>query len=183
MKPWPHVRTEPLENYRIFRVRKDWKTNPRTGAEHDFFVLEAPDWVNIVAITNDGFLIMVEQYRVGSNTIELEIPGGVMDPEDRDPVATAVRELREETGYEGENPRLVADVFSNPAIMNNRTHTVFIDDCVLKHDTEFDCGEDLVTKLVPVSDIPDLLRAGRIKHPLVHVALSHYLLMKGAGRP
>ena len=182
MKPWQRVRTEPLENYRIFRVRKDWRVNPRTGSEHDFFILEAPNWVNIVATTPDGQLIMVEQYRVGSDTIELEIPGGVMDPEDADPVATAVRELREETGYEGENARLVADVFSNPAILNNRTFTVFIDDCVLKHDTEFDCGEDLVTKLLPVPEIPDLLRSGRVKHPLVHVALSHYLLAKGQGR-
>ena len=56
------------------------------------------------------------------------------------------RELREETGYEGRDALLLAQVWSNPAIMNNRTYTVLVENCELKHPTEFDSGEDLTTR-------------------------------------
>ncbi|MBI3876412.1 MAG: NUDIX hydrolase [Verrucomicrobia bacterium] len=102
IRPWPTSRTEPLGDFRIFKVRRDLKRSPRTDAEHDFFVLECPGWVNVIALTPDDQLVLVEQFRHGVNTVELEIPGGVMDAEDRDPVATAVRELREHK----ENPQI-----------------------------------------------------------------------------
>ena len=63
---------------------------------------------------------MVEQYRHGSNTVELEIPGGMMDAGETDPVATAVRELREETGYEGENARLLGKILFQPGDFEQR---------------------------------------------------------------
>ena len=103
VRPWKKVRSTPLGDFRIFKLRSDVSVSPRTGKEHDFFVLDSVNWVNVIAVTSDQQLVMVEQFRHGSNTVELEIPGGMMDPGDTDPVATAVRELREETGYEGEN--------------------------------------------------------------------------------
>jgi ADP-ribose pyrophosphatase len=118
----------------------------------------------------------VRQYRHGSGTVELEIPGGMMDPEDTDPVATAVRELREETGYAGENARLLGRIHSNPAILSNVTFTVLIENCRLKHGVAFDHGEDLETHLVPVAEIPKLVADEKISHPLVVVALYHFEL-------
>src|SRR5271156_3023796 len=100
IKPWPTIRSVLIGDFRIFKLRSDFKVSPRTGKEHDFFVLDSVHWVNVIALTPDNQMVMVEQYRHGSNTIELEVPGGVMDPEDTDPVLTAIRELREETGYE-----------------------------------------------------------------------------------
>jgi len=174
IKPWPKIGSKPLGDYRIFSVRSDEKVSPRTGQTHDFFVIESVDWVNVLAVTPQQELVMVEQYRHGSNTIELEIPGGVMDRTDRSPLETGLRELREETGYEGENARLIADVFSNPAIMSNTTHTVLIENCHLRHPIEMDSGEDLVTRLVPIAEVPALVATGKIKHPLVVVALYHF---------
>src|SRR5271165_7534064 len=99
IRPWKTVRSTPAGDFRIFKVRSDTCVNPRTGKEHDFYVLDAVNWVNVIAVTPDQQLVMVEQYRPGSNTVELEIPGGMMDVDETDPVKTAVRELREETGY------------------------------------------------------------------------------------
>lgn len=178
IKPWQKLGSRPLGDYRIFSVRSDEKISPRTGQKHDFFVIDSVDWVNVLAVTPDRHLVMVEQFRHGSNTVELEIPGGVMDRADRSPLETGVRELREETGYEGENARLLADVYSNPAIMSNSTHTVLVENCRLQHERELDSGEDLVTRLVPVSDVPALVATGRIKHPLVVVALYHFELLQ-----
>ncbi len=174
VQPWKKTGTKILGDFRIFKLRSDFCLHPRTGKEHDFFVLETVNWVNIIAVTPDQQLVMVRQFRVGSNTVELEIPGGMMDPHETDPVATAVRELREETGYEGENARLLGTIWSNPAILSNRTYTVLIENCRLKHAVDFDGGEDLVTELIPVAEIPKLVAEEKIGHNLVVVAL-YYL--------
>ena len=172
--PWKTIRSTPVGDFRIFKVRSDVKISPRTGKEHDFYVLDSVNWVNVVAVTPDQQLVMVEQYRHGSETVELEIPGGMMDAGETDPVATAVRELREETGYEGENARLLGKIYSNPAILSNITHTVLIENCRLKHDVEFDHGEDLETRLVPITEIPKLVAGEKIGHSLVVVALYYF---------
>src|SRR6185369_14016878 len=125
--------------------------SPRTGKEHDFFVLESVNWVNVIAVTPDEQLVMVEQYRHGSNTVELEIPGGMMDEGDVSPEATGARELQEETGYAGGKARLIGEIFPNPAIMSNRCFTVLIENCRCLHEVQFDHGEDLATRLVPIS--------------------------------
>jgi len=172
--PWKKVSSKLIGDFRIFKLRSDLCVNPRTGQEHDFFVLDSVNWVNVIAVTPDQKLVLVEQYRHGSNTVELEIPGGMMEPRETDPVATAVRELREETGYAGRNARLLGRVHSNPAILSNVTYTVLVEDCRLEHAVEFDHGEDLETRLVPVSEIPKLVAEEKIGHSLVVVALYHF---------
>jgi 8-oxo-dGTP pyrophosphatase MutT (NUDIX family) len=176
IKPWTQIKSTPLGNFRIFTLRSYQKISPRTGEAHEFFVLDCVDWVNVVAVTPDHQLVMVEQYRHGSNTVELEIPGGIMDTQDGSPVNTGIRELREETGYEGTNARLIGEIFSNPAILTNRTFTVLLENCTLRHDVQLDGGEDLMTRLVPISEIPLLVKAGKIRHSLVVVALYHFEL-------
>lgn len=177
-RPWKKVRTKQLGDFRIFKLRSDTYISPRTQKEHDFFVLESVHWVNIIALTPDEQLVMVEQYRFGSNTVELEIPGGMMDPGETDPVASAVRELREETGYEGEQARLLGRIHANPAILNNICYTVLIENCRPKHPVSFDQGEDLATRLIPVSEIPQLVAGEKIGHSLVVVALYHFDLWR-----
>ena len=174
VRPWKKVRSTPVGDFRIFKLRSDVKISPRTGKEHDYYVLESVNWVNVIALTPDQQLVMIEQYRHGSDTVELEIPGGMMDPGETDPVATAVRELREETGYEGENARVLGKIWSNPAILNNRTFTILIENCRLKHSVDWDCGEDLATRLVPVSEIPKLVADEKIGHSIVVVALYYF---------
>ena len=98
----------------------------------------------------------MEQYRHGSNTVELEIPGGMIDKKDASPVVAGTRSC-EETGYEGRNARILGEIFPNPAIMNNTCYTVLVEDCTLVHPVEFDSGEDIITRLVPVADLPRLV--------------------------
>lgn len=178
IKPWKTIRSTPVGDFRIFKMRSDICVSPRTGREHDFYVLDSVHWVNVIAITPDQKLVMVEQYRHGSQTVELEVPGGMMDARDADPVATGVRELREETGYVGDNPRLLGRVHSNPAILTNFTYTVLVENCRPVHAVEFDHGEDLETHLVPVEEVPKLVADEKIGHSLVVVALYHFDLWR-----
>jgi len=137
-------------------------------------ILDTVNWVNVVATTADGNLVMIEQFRHGSGTVELEIPGGMMDPHDASPEAAGIRELREETGYAGENPRIIGEILPNPAIMSNTCFTVMVENSRCLHPVEFDHGEDLITRLVPIDDIPDLVSTGKIRHSLVVVGLYHF---------
>ena len=178
--PWKKVGSKPIGDFRIFKLRSDICINPRTNKEHDFYVLETVGWVNVIALTPARELVMVQQFRIGSQTVELEIPGGIMDPGETDPVATGVRELREETGFEGAGARPLGWVFANPAIMNNRSHFIIVEQCVHRHACEFDGSEDLLTRLVPYREIPALVRTGKIRHPLVVAALHHYDLVRRA---
>lgn len=180
IKPWPLISSTPKGDYRIFSIRSDVKQSPRTGRNHDFFVIETLNWVNVIAVTLDDKLVMVEQYRHGSNTVELELPGGVMEPNETSPVAAGVRELIEETGFQGHNARLLGQMLPNPAIMNNHCYTVVVENCTLQSETAFDMGEDLRTKLVPVADIPSLVQSGKIRHTIIIAALYHYELHRRA---
>jgi 8-oxo-dGTP pyrophosphatase MutT (NUDIX family) len=179
---WPLVRSEPLGDYRVFRLRRYFKTSPRTGRELEFHVLECPDWVNVIALTPERHLVLVEQYRHGTDSVDLEIPGGVMDRADVSPLETAIRELREETGFEGENARLIGRVAPNPAILNNACHTVLIENCVRRHALELDSGEDLATQVRPLEDVPDLMATGRFHHSLMIAAWYQFQLWQAGWR-
>jgi 8-oxo-dGTP pyrophosphatase MutT (NUDIX family) len=178
IKPWPTVRSKSLVDFRIFKVRRDYKLSPRTGREHDFFVMDCPDWVNVIALTPNQEIILIEQYRHGTNAVELEIPGGVMDPTDPSPVAAGLRELREETGYVGDHARILSHVSPNPAFMSNTCHTVLVENCRCEHPVELDHGEDVATRLTALDQLPTLVAEGRIRHSLVVVALYHFELWR-----
>ena len=181
IKPWPQVYSKSLGDFRIFSIRSDQKISPRTEQPHDFFVIESVNWVNVVALTPDDQLVVIEQFRHGTNTVELEIPGGVIDATDTSPVAAGLRELREETAYEAGEAEILGQIFPNPAIMSNTCFTVLARNCELRHPIQLDGGEDVLTRLVPVSQIPDLVRTGKIRHSLVVVALYHFELWRKDG--
>lgn len=176
LKKWQRLSSRPVGDFRIFQIRSDRLVSPRTGEEHDFYVIDCVNWVNVIALTPERQLVMIEQYRHGSGTVELEIPGGMIDPHDATPEAAALRELREETGYEGQNARRIGEVFPNPAIMSNTCYTELFENCRCLHPVQLDHSEDLVTRLVPASDIPALIAAGKIRHSLVVVALYYFEL-------
>ena len=97
IKPWRSVRSNTPQSFRIFSIRTETAVSPRTGTEHDFYIIESRDWVNIIPVTPDRFVVMIRQYRHGQGKVTLEIPGGLVDPGDT-PQEAATRELLEETG-------------------------------------------------------------------------------------
>ena len=153
--------------FRVDRLRYD--ELPR-----DVFVFSCPDWCNVIAETETGELVFVWQYRFGTDALSLEIPGGVIDPGEA-AEAAALRELREETGYDATSIELLSVVEPNPALQGNKCFTYIARGARLVGPTAFDDLEDLEVALVPRVDVPGLLDSGQVTHALVVSALETYL--------
>lgn len=105
-----------------FTARQDRCLTPTGKIVDPYYVLEYNDWVNAVALTEDGQVIMIRQYRQGIGKTLLEIPGGTMDADETSPEAAMRRELLEETGYAFEQLIPLGSIAPNPASSNNLTH-------------------------------------------------------------
>jgi 8-oxo-dGTP pyrophosphatase MutT (NUDIX family) len=184
IKPWPRIRSQSVQSFRVFSIRTDTTVSPRTGIEHDFYVIETQDWVNIIPLTADHRVVMIRQYRHGSREVILEIPGGLVDPGET-PEEAAVRELLEETGYQAEKVEKIGVANPNPAIFNNRCYTFVAQNVTKGRDPMPDQTEDIEVVLVPLIDIPELIRKGKVDHAIVISAFYWYSLQpqKGSTKP
>jgi len=144
--------------------------HPRRAEAKDFFVIDAPDWVNVVAVTPARELVLVRQFRFGIDTFSLEIPGGLIE-RGEDPVAAAVRELREETGYAGARAWTLGAVHPNPAMQSNRCHLVCVEEARPTAGSDWDEDEEIEVLTVPVDEVYAQAWSGRITHALVLDAL------------
>lgn len=169
-KRWQRLRSEPHATTRIFEVTRAIYRHPDRAKDQDFFVINAPDWVNVIALTPDHQLVLVNQFRYGIDEFSLEIPGGVIDSGE-DCLAAGLRELREETGYVGEKARLLGSVHPNPAMQSNRCHLVLVENVRLEADLEWDPDEELQVTLKPVEEVYSMAYAGGITHAMVLDAL------------
>lgn len=169
-KRWLRIRSEPHSTTRIFDVERAIFKHPDRANEQDFFVIAAPDWVNVIALTPDRRLVLVKQFRYGINDFSTEIPGGVVE-KGEDFLAAGLRELREETGYVGGVARFLGSVHPNPAIQNNRCHLVLVENVRLESGLDWDPDEELEVLLKPVEEVYALAYSGGITHALVLDAL------------
>ena len=140
IRPWRRLRHETLASYRIFEVGRVELEDSRGKARGDAFTLSARDWCNVVAVTPEDQVVLVWQYRFGTDALSLEVPGGVIDPGES-PEHAARRELREETGYVAESLELLVAVEPNPAIQNNRCFTFLAEGARPTGATDFDGQE------------------------------------------
>ncbi|HEX7957183.1 MAG TPA: NUDIX hydrolase [Pyrinomonadaceae bacterium] len=165
---WRRVRSEPVADCRVFKVRRDFSRDPRGAREHDFYVIEAPDWVNVIPVTEGGEVVLIELYRHGTEEVSLEIPGGMVDPGEGAREAAA-RELLEETGYESRELVFLGKTRPNPAIQDNWIHTFLARDAAYRREPA-NAGTELTrVRLAPLESVPALIADGSIGHSLVVV--------------
>jgi len=168
--PWERGAPSLLAKTRILSLQSVPFHHPRRGTRRDFVVVDAPDWVNVLAHTVDDRLVLVNQFRYGINATSWEIPGGVIEAGE-DPVEAGVRELLEETGYSGGRARLLASVHPNPAFMSNRCHLVLVEQCRLTAPVQWDADEEIEVAAPLVAEVFARARAGGITHSLALDAL------------
>lgn len=167
---WEKLGSTTVTETRVLDLLSVRYRHPGRGTERDFVVVAPSDWCNVLALTPDGRLVLVRQFRFGIDGFSLEIPGGVMETGE-DPIEAGLRELREETGFVGARARLLGSTHPNPAIQSNRCHFVLVEDAVQSAALEWDPDEEIGVTTVPVDDVLAQARAGGITHALVLNAL------------
>jgi 8-oxo-dGTP pyrophosphatase MutT (NUDIX family) len=173
VKKWKTGKKELMFRTDIFSVYKRAARSPMTDKEYSFTVIDCADWVNIIALTKDENVVLVRQYRHGTDSLVTEIPGGMADS-DESPLEAAKRELAEETGYLADDWQEIGMVYPNPAYQSNRTYTFLARGASLKVDTNWDENEEIEVFEVPLVEIQNMIAKGEINHSLI-VAAFYYL--------
>jgi ADP-ribose pyrophosphatase len=170
---WKVLKSSDVFKTGFFRLRVDECQLPDGRVMPRYYVMEFADWVNVVPVTADGQMVMVEQYRHAADGEFLEIPGGSTHPgAAEDPRLAGERELLEETGYKPTEMIYCGYHFPNPALQSNKMHTYLALDCRKVAEPNLDPFEDLVTKLMPVKDVIRKWRDGEIKHSIIASSLA-----------
>lgn len=170
-KPWELLRSEPGPNLILFQARYDWVRNPRNAKSFKAVILEAPDWVNIVAVTPEKKMVVVKQFRFGVGKTTVEIPAGIIDPGET-PEHAAVRELKEETGYMANRWKYLGWFEGNVAFLNNVCHTWLALDAVKTHSQQLEGGEDISIAELSLEEVRQEIEKGNMRNSLTVLALS-----------
>ncbi|HKV54292.1 MAG TPA: NUDIX hydrolase [Candidatus Binataceae bacterium] len=172
---WRTLGSERVYTTPIFDLHRRKSAHPRRG-ERDFYVLAAPGWVNIIPVTRSREVVLVRQYRHGISAFTLEIPGGMIDPEDPNPAEAARREMREECGFDSDIIIPLGRVHPNPAIQPNFCYSFFARNVrkVAEPRPNYEGSEETEVVLVPLAEIKPMIASGKITHALVIAAFSLY---------
>jgi 8-oxo-dGTP pyrophosphatase MutT (NUDIX family) len=175
---WRELRREFLADYRVFSVEKSIAASPVDGSEHAFYRILSLDWVQILPITPAGEAVMVRQYRHGTQRTTLEMPGGLVD-RGEEPAAAALRECHEETGFRAAVALPLGVLRPNPALFANRLHTFYAEGAEKTSEIANTGTERTTVELVPLPNLPAMLRSGEIDHALPTAALWRFLYERG----
>lgn len=169
---WVRERSETIQETRIFDVTRQWARAP-DGSVEDFYVLAAPDWVQVVPLLPDGRFIMVEQFRHGTRRVTIEFPAGIVDSGES-PLECARRELEEETGYVAGSGEVVGRVDPNAAIQDNELFIVVLRDCEPTGEMNQDPGELIQPRIVDPHEVDELIEQGAFRDAYGIIAWDFY---------
>lgn len=163
-----------------YLVKRPWLTARRDKVQledgrinDEYYVLEYPDWVNVIAITKDGKFVMERQYRHGLQVNSTEIPCGVMEQGEA-PLQAAQRELLEETGYIGGEWSEIMTICANPGSQNNLTHCFLAKGVEKTGEQHLDSTEELTVMLMEEEQVKQLLLNGKLVQALMVAPLYKY---------
>lgn len=168
---------EVVHTWAMFRLLKRRVTSP-AGEDFERTFVSTPGAVGMVAITDDGNVIFVHQYRATLDTFVREIPAGMRDIEGEDPATTAVRELKEETGYTAGSIEYLGTCLSSPGVTDSSVE-VYLATGLVAGDSEPHGPEEdtMFVEHVPFSKALQMIEVGEIAD-----AKSAYGLMLAARR-
>lgn len=174
---WRERQRRRLATLSVFDIFAATRVSP-SGASGEFCLIETPDWVNVVPLVREPLgeerFLMVRQFRHGAGSVTTEFPAGLVDPGE-DPLRTAARELREETGCSAGRLTLIGKTAPNPAFMTNWCYTYLAEDIAHAGETHMDDLEALEKREVSARELDEKIGTGEFTNSLVLVA---YLLYR-----
>lgn len=177
IKPWETVASEYLIERPWLTARKDTVKLPSGKIYDEYYVLEYPSWINVIAITDDNRFVMVEQYRHALGIVETELCAGVVEAGEP-PLRAAKRELLEETGYGGGRWKLNMVTAGNPGSANNLTYCYIAEGVKKISDQHLDETEDIAVRLLSEQQLLSLLKRDKLKQALMTASLWKFFATK-----
>ncbi|WP_408956280.1 NUDIX hydrolase [Natroniella sp. ANB-PHB2] len=169
---WEIIKVRTIYDTGIVKFKEKACRHKKKEIEYNFFKMEFLDWVTVVPITTTGKLVLVKQYRIGTEEITLEVPAGTLDKGEESFAGAANRELLEETGYNSNEDLIkLGKVAVNPAIQNNYCHFYLAQGVELIGEQNLDRTEDIELELVPITQIKGLISSEKINHSLSILSL------------
>lgn len=169
-KMWEILSSEYLLESKWINVRKDKVRMPKGVELDDFYILEYPDWINVIAITGEGDFVLERQYRHGTQTVEYEICAGVIE-EGEEPIVAAQRELYEETGFGGGEWSLYCVTAPNPAAMTNRNYTFLAKGVKQISSQHLERTEDIDVIVLSRDEVKQILKEGKMMQGIMQAPL------------
>jgi 8-oxo-dGTP pyrophosphatase MutT (NUDIX family) len=173
-QPWQVEQSEYLHREPWFTVRRDAVRMAGGGYIPDYHIFEYPDWINVVAVTTSGELVLIRQYRHGVAGVHFELCAGCVDAGEA-PLAAAQRELLEETGYGGGDWRPLMVLSANPGTHANLTYSFLALGVEKLREQELEVTEEISVHLLAKADVLPLIDSGQVMQSLHAAALLRYM--------
>lgn len=155
------------------------RRNPISNEIGDFTVLDSPNWVNIIPITKDNKIILIEQYRHGTDSVTIEIPGGLIE-KNEDPKVAAMRECTEETGFRSDDTIILSGVsYPNPAFLTNQCFSYVWFNCENSIEQKLDTHEIINIYKRSFTEVKEMIANGTINHSVILTAFYFFSLKFG----
>ena len=174
---WKTLSSEYLFNELWFKIRKDAYQTPSGKIVDPYYVYEFPTWVTAVALTEEGKMIMLHQYRHALGEVCIELPGGCVDDTDKTLEDAIARELLEETGYVFNSYEYLGKTSPNPSTNNNLMHMFLAKEGKPTGKQKLDQNEELEIELMTIDQVKQLLKENKIVQSM-HVTCLMYGLAK-----
>lgn len=178
IKKWKILESEYLIRRPWLTARRDRVQLPSGTVHPEYYILEYPSWVNVIAVTADGRFLMVEQYRHGLQGVFTELVAGVMESGE-EPLEAAKRELMEETGYGNGEWKLLTVLSQNPSTTTNLTYcflAIGVEQVSAQH---LDATEDIEVRLLSEEEVKSMLLNDDLKQALMAAPLWKYFALRG----
>lgn len=173
---WKLLSSEYLFKDNWATLRADTCQMPDGTIIKPYYVLEYPDWANVIALTEDNQVILIRQYRHAAAEVILELPGGCIE-KGESPEEGTKRELLEETGFKFENFELLSTLYANPATGNNKTFCYLATGGRKVQEQNLDGGEEILVELVSINKLKELVMENQFGQAL-HVSGIFYALIR-----
>lgn len=178
IKKWKILESEYLIRRPWLTARRDRVQLPSGTVHPEYYILEYPSWVNVIAVTADGRFLMVEQYRHGLQGVFTELVAGVMESGE-EPLEAAKRELMEETGYGNGEWKLLTVLSQNPSTTTNLTYCFLATGVEQVSAQHLDATEDIEVRLLSEEEVKSMLLNDELKQALMAAPLWKYFALKG----
>lgn len=159
---WKTLKSQVVFEHKWYTLRRDHVELPSGHVMDDYFVSVRPDVVLIFPVTEDGHVLFVRQYKHAAADIFIELPGGVIDPHETNPLDAAKRELLEETGYTTDDIEPVLEVIDNPTKDTNKVYYYLARNVREVAAQDLDESEHIEVLKVPLQEVEQMILSGQV---------------------